>query len=96
LRFFGLARCRNCVSQKGACRRHAGAGRHGDSNIAAGRIHLKPVAPACESGSWSGDAAQFWAFEADGRYERFKTTKFYDGDLGRQQHGYPTAKELPF
>jgi uncharacterized protein len=36
------------------------------------------------------------AFAADGRYERFKTTKFYDGDLGRQQHGYPTAKELPF
>ena len=35
------------------------------------------------------------AFAADGRYERFKTTKFYDGDLGRQQHGYPTAKELP-
>ena len=36
------------------------------------------------------------AFAADGRYERFKTTKFYDGDLARQQHGYPTAKELPF
>ena len=36
------------------------------------------------------------AFAADGRYERFKTTKFYDGDLGRQQHGYPTAKKLPF
>jgi predicted aldo/keto reductase-like oxidoreductase len=36
------------------------------------------------------------AFAADGRYERFKTTKFYDGDLGRQQHGYPMAKELPF
>jgi len=35
-------------------------------------------------------------FAADGRYERFKTTKFYDGDLARQQHGYPTAKELPF
>jgi hypothetical protein len=35
-------------------------------------------------------------FAADGRYERFKTTKFYDGDIARQQHGYPTAKELPF
>jgi aryl-alcohol dehydrogenase-like predicted oxidoreductase len=32
---------------------------------------------------------------ADGRYEKFKTTKFYDGDLGREQHGYPPAKELP-
>jgi aryl-alcohol dehydrogenase-like predicted oxidoreductase len=31
----------------------------------------------------------------DGRYERFKTTKMYDGDLGREQHGFPPAKELP-
>ena len=34
-------------------------------------------------------------FAADGRYEKFKSTKFYDGDLGREQHGYPPAKELP-
>ena len=32
---------------------------------------------------------------ADGRYEKFKTTKFYDGDVGREQHGYPSAKVLP-
>jgi aryl-alcohol dehydrogenase-like predicted oxidoreductase len=32
---------------------------------------------------------------SDGRYEKFKTTKFYDGDVGREQHGYPSAKELP-
>ena len=32
---------------------------------------------------------------SDGRYEKFKTTKFYDGDLGREQHGFPPAKELP-
>jgi len=32
---------------------------------------------------------------ADGRLEKFKTTKFYDGDVGREQHGYPSAKELP-
>jgi hypothetical protein len=32
---------------------------------------------------------------ADGRLERFKSTKFYDGDIGREQHGYPSAKELP-
>lgn len=32
---------------------------------------------------------------ADGRYEKFKTTTFYDGDVGREQHGYPSAKELP-
>ena len=32
---------------------------------------------------------------ADGRHELFKTTKKYDGDVGRQQHGFPTAEELP-
>ena len=31
----------------------------------------------------------------DGHLERFKTTKLYDGDPGREQHGYPSAKELP-
>jgi aryl-alcohol dehydrogenase-like predicted oxidoreductase len=36
---------------------------------------------------------QFWA--SDGRYELFKTTKKYDGDVGRQQHQYPTAEKLP-
>jgi aryl-alcohol dehydrogenase-like predicted oxidoreductase len=35
------------------------------------------------------------AFAADGRYEKFKSTKFYDGDIGREQHGYPKAKEMP-
>jgi aryl-alcohol dehydrogenase-like predicted oxidoreductase len=34
-------------------------------------------------------------YAADGRLERFKTTKLYDGDLGREQHGYPAAEELP-
>ncbi len=32
---------------------------------------------------------------ADGRYELFKTTKKYDGNVGREQHGYPTAEALP-
>lgn len=32
---------------------------------------------------------------ADGRLELFKTTKKYDGDLGRQQHMFPLAAELP-
>jgi aryl-alcohol dehydrogenase-like predicted oxidoreductase len=32
---------------------------------------------------------------ADGRFELFKTTKKYDGKVGREQHGYPTAEELP-
>ncbi len=32
---------------------------------------------------------------ADGRLELFKTTTKYDGKIGREQHGYPTAEELP-
>lgn len=31
----------------------------------------------------------------DGRLELFKTTKKYDGDLGREQHHFPPASELP-
>jgi uncharacterized protein len=31
----------------------------------------------------------------DGRYELFKSTVKYDGDLGRQQHDFPSAAELP-
>ena len=34
-------------------------------------------------------------FAADGRFELFKTTKKYDGDVGRQQHHFPSAEELP-
>jgi uncharacterized protein len=32
---------------------------------------------------------------SDGRFELFKTTKKYDGDVGRAQHGFPTPEELP-
>jgi aryl-alcohol dehydrogenase-like predicted oxidoreductase len=32
---------------------------------------------------------------SDGRYELFKTTKKYDGDEGRSQHGFPNTIELP-
>ena len=32
---------------------------------------------------------------ADGRWELFKTTKKYDGDAGRKQHGFPSADDLP-
>ena len=31
----------------------------------------------------------------DGRYELFKSTMKYDGDIGREQHEFPTTKELP-
>jgi aryl-alcohol dehydrogenase-like predicted oxidoreductase len=32
---------------------------------------------------------------SDGRYELFKSSVKYDGDVGRDQHHYPTTKELP-
>ena len=31
----------------------------------------------------------------DGRYELFKSSLKYDGELGRQQHQFPTAEEVP-
>jgi uncharacterized protein len=34
-------------------------------------------------------------FALDGRYELFKTSKKYDGKVGREQHHYPTAEKLP-
>ncbi len=34
-------------------------------------------------------------YAADGRFELFKTTKKYDGDVGRRQHHFPSADELP-
>lgn len=35
------------------------------------------------------------ALAGDGHLEKFKTTRQYDGDTGREQHGYPPARELP-
>ena len=32
---------------------------------------------------------------ADGRFELYKTTTKYDGDVGREQHQYPTPSQLP-
>jgi aryl-alcohol dehydrogenase-like predicted oxidoreductase len=32
---------------------------------------------------------------ADGRFELYKTTKKYDGKIGREQHGFPTVEKLP-
>ena len=34
-------------------------------------------------------------FAADGHLELFKSTKRYDGAVGREQHGYPPADQLP-
>jgi predicted aldo/keto reductase-like oxidoreductase len=32
---------------------------------------------------------------SDGRYELFKSTVKYDGDIGREQHDFPAAVDLP-
>jgi uncharacterized protein len=34
-------------------------------------------------------------WSADGRYELFKTSVKYDGDVGRQQHQFPSTEKLP-
>jgi aryl-alcohol dehydrogenase-like predicted oxidoreductase len=39
------------------------------------------------------DGCRFGA--SDGHMELFKTTKKYDGDLGREMHGFPSSAELP-
>jgi hypothetical protein len=31
---------------------------------------------------------------ADGRFELYKTTAKHDGDVGREQHGFPSPDEL--
>ncbi len=35
------------------------------------------------------------AMAGDGRLENYKATKLYDAGVGRRQHGFPSAKELP-
>jgi hypothetical protein len=33
-------------------------------------------------------------YAADGRFELFKTSKKYDADIGRIQHGFPPHAEV--
>ncbi|MBV9304236.1 MAG: aldo/keto reductase [Acidobacteriaceae bacterium] len=35
------------------------------------------------------------ALAGDGRLEHYKATKLYDAAVGREQHGFPSPKELP-
>jgi predicted aldo/keto reductase-like oxidoreductase len=53
--------------------------------------NFQPMAP----GEMDALRQRCAALAGDGRMERFKSTKLYDGDLGREQHGYPNAKDLP-
>jgi uncharacterized protein len=45
--------------------------------------HMQAIRDACQV-----DAS-------DGHLELFKTTRKYDGDLGREIHGFPSSRELP-
>lgn len=38
--------------------------------------------------------ARVAAVAADGRFELYKTTRSFDGPVGREQHGYPSPEEL--
>jgi uncharacterized protein len=44
---------------------------------------MQTIRDACRAGA------------SDGHMELFKTTKIYDGDLGREMHGFPSSAELP-
>ena len=46
-------------------------------------VEMQAIRDACRSGA------------SDGHMELFKTTKKYDGDLGREMHGFPSSAELP-
>ena len=35
------------------------------------------------------------SFAGDGHLELYKSTKKYDGGVGREQHGYPPPEQLP-
>lgn len=50
---------------------------------------------AFSAGEMSGLSKRAQLYAADGRFELFKSTKKYDGELGREQHDFPTAEELP-
>jgi predicted aldo/keto reductase-like oxidoreductase len=58
----------------------------------------KNMAIAREFTSLSSEAAEALRkrcapFAADGRFERYKTSKEYDADVGRKQHGFPSLKQ---
>jgi uncharacterized protein len=38
---------------------------------------------------------RYKSFAADGHLELYKSTKRYDGGVGREQHGYPPPEQLP-
>jgi len=53
--------------------------------------NFTPMSPA-EMAALEGRVKQL---AGDGRLENYKATKLYDAAVGRRQHGFPSAKELP-
>jgi hypothetical protein len=53
---------------------------------------FKPMAPQ----EMEALRQRYASFTADGHLELFKSTKRYDGAVGREQHGYPPPEKLPF
>ena len=68
-----------------------------DSHAGAGAEpgHCPRIPTALGSSEMESIRNQAKAYAADGRFELFKTTKKYDGNVGRQQHHFPSADELP-
>ena len=48
----------------------------------------------CHAPRWSGSATALAPLAADGRFELYKTTAKHEGDVGRQQHGFPPPDAL--
>jgi len=61
-----------------------------DQNLAVA-TNFQPL-PATELKELRDQCRQF---AADGRFELFKMTTKYDGKVGREQHHFPSAEELP-
>ncbi len=69
--------------------------RHGIQGDPAAEPRHRPRLPADVSGA-NAVASRSLPLSCVGRrFELFKTTKKYDGGVGRQQHHFPSAEELP-
>ena len=61
-----------------------------EQNLAVAR-NFQPMPPA----EMQALQSRVKMYASDGRLELFKTTKKYDGDVGREQHNFPPVAKLP-
>ncbi len=61
-----------------------------EQNLAIAR-NFQPMSPA----EMDALRQRCRVFASDGRMEKFKTTVYYEAEVGRHQHGFPSPKELP-